>query len=74
MGHLKMVPGGIQLTGQAMVLDTLRASKIRARQGQPLTIESYRNFTINTRTEEGQVENRLFLGHDRYNFLNFIII
>lgn len=65
MGHLKMVPGGIQLNGQSMIMDTLRASKIKARQGQPITIESYRNFTINTRTDEGLVENRLFLGHDR---------
>lgn len=29
MGHLKMVPEGIQLNGEAMVHDTLRASKIR---------------------------------------------
>ncbi|XP_063706397.1 delta-sarcoglycan [Culicoides brevitarsis] len=66
MGHLKMIPGGIQLNGQSMVMDTLRASKIKARQYQPITIESFRNFTINTRTDEGLVENRLFIGHDRF--------
>uniref|UniRef100_A0A336MWC4 CSON006999 protein n=1 Tax=Culicoides sonorensis TaxID=179676 RepID=A0A336MWC4_CULSO len=66
MGHLKMVPGGIQLNGQSMIMDTLRASKIKARQGQPITIESYRNFTVNTRSEDGFVENRLFIGHDRF--------
>lgn len=29
-------------------------------------IESYRNFTINTRGDDGSVENQLFIGHDRF--------
>jgi len=41
MGHLKIVPGGIQLTGQALVMDTLRASTIRSRPGQPIAIGNY---------------------------------
>lgn len=38
MGQLKIVPGGLQLTGQALFLDVLRASSIRSRHGQPITI------------------------------------
>lgn len=38
MGQLKIVPGGLQLSGQALFLDVLRASSIRSRHGQPITI------------------------------------
>ncbi|XP_037826004.1 myb-like protein Q, partial [Lucilia sericata] len=38
MGQLKIVPGGIQLTGQALIMDMLRASTIRSRHGQPIAI------------------------------------
>lgn len=38
MGQLKIVPGGIQLSGQAVVMDMLRASTIRSRHGQPISI------------------------------------
>lgn len=38
MGQLKIVPGGIQLTGQAVIMDMLRASTIRSRHGQPISI------------------------------------
>ncbi|XP_058823864.1 uncharacterized protein LOC131684750 [Topomyia yanbarensis] len=69
MGQLKIVSGGIQLTGQALVLDILRASSIRSKHGQPISIESSRNFSINTRDSEGYLENQLFLGHDRLEVL-----
>ncbi|KAH8273459.1 hypothetical protein KR018_002033 [Drosophila ironensis] len=69
MGQLKIVPGGIQLTGQAIIMDMLRASTIRSRPGQPLSIESSRNFTINTRDANGLIENHLFLGHDKFECL-----
>jgi hypothetical protein len=62
MGQLRIVTGGIQLSGQAMVLDALLASSIRSRKGQPITVESSRNFTINTRDEGGRIVNRIFLG------------
>ncbi|KAJ9596317.1 hypothetical protein L9F63_012650, partial [Diploptera punctata] len=65
MGQLRIVTGGIQLSGQAMVLDALIASSIRSRRGQPITVESSRNFTVNTRDQNGKVVNRLFLGNDR---------
>ncbi|XP_058443310.1 zeta-sarcoglycan isoform X2 [Malaya genurostris] len=69
MGQLKIVSGGIQLTGQALVLDILRASSIRSKHGQPISIESSRNFSINTRDSDGYLENQLFLGHDRLEVL-----
>lgn len=62
MGGLRIVAGGVQLSGQAMILDALIASNIRSRQGQPINIESSRNFTISTRDAEGRLANRLFLG------------
>ncbi|GAB0087063.1 uncharacterized protein DMENIID0001_013330 [Sergentomyia squamirostris] len=69
MGQLKVVTGGLQLSGQALVLDILRASTIRSRVAQPIAIESSRNFSINTRDSEGFIENQLFLGHDRVECL-----
>ncbi|XP_075157909.1 sarcoglycan delta [Haematobia irritans] len=69
MGPLKIVPGGIQLTGQALIMDMLRASSIRSRHGQPISIESSRNFSINTRGPDGLLENHLFLGHDKLECL-----
>lgn len=38
MGQLKVVSGGLQLSGNTLVLDMLRASTIRSRHGQPLSI------------------------------------
>ncbi|XP_055371214.1 GATA zinc finger domain-containing protein 14 isoform X2 [Condylostylus longicornis] len=69
MGQLKIVPGGIQLSGQALIMDLLRASVIRSKHGQPITLESSRNFSINTRDSNGILENHLFLGHDKLECL-----
>lgn len=46
MGQLKIVPGGLQLSGQALFLDVLRASSIRSRHGQPITIG--KNFLLSS--------------------------
>lgn len=62
MGQLRIVPGGLQLLGQALVLDSLFASSIKSRRGQPITVESSRNFTVSTRDTEGLLQSRLFLG------------
>ncbi|XP_052563444.1 uncharacterized protein LOC120428374 isoform X2 [Culex pipiens pallens] len=69
MGQLKIVSGGVELRGQALVLDMLRASSIRSRHGTPISIESSRNFSVNTRDAEGYLENQLFLGHDRFEVM-----
>lgn len=65
MGQLRVVTGGLQLNGQAMVLDALIASNIRSRKGQPITIESSMNFSLNVRDEEGAMASQMFLGKDR---------
>ncbi|KAL4703404.1 hypothetical protein ACJJTC_011193 [Scirpophaga incertulas] len=65
MGQLRIVPGGLQLLGQALVLDSLFASNIKSRRGQPITMESSRNFSVSTRDSHGLLQSRLFLGHDR---------
>lgn len=44
MGSLKVVAGGLQLSGQALVLDLLKASTIRSKHGQPITIGAYLAF------------------------------
>lgn len=62
MGQLRIVPGGLQLLGQALVLDSLFASSIKSRRGQPISIESSRNFTVSTRDAQGMMKSRLFLG------------
>lgn len=62
MGQLRIVPGGLQLLGQALVLDSLFASGIKSRRGMPISIESSRNFTISTRDAHGLLQSRLFLG------------
>lgn len=38
MGQLKVVAGGLQLSGQTLILDVLRASTIRSRHGQPISL------------------------------------
>lgn len=37
IGQLKVVDGGVQLEGQAIILDELRTSHVRSRFGQPIT-------------------------------------
>ncbi|KAF4525654.1 hypothetical protein B566_EDAN001254 [Ephemera danica] len=63
MGKLRVVAGGIQLNGQAMVLDALVASTIRSRRGQPISIDSSRNFSVNARDHDGRIISQLFLGN-----------
>lgn len=62
MGQLRIVPGGLQLLGQALVLDSLFASSIKSRRGQPISIESSRNFSVSARDGLGIRQSRLFLG------------
>lgn len=37
IGQLKVVDGGVQLEGQAVILDELKTSHIRSRHGLPIT-------------------------------------
>lgn len=70
MGQLKIVTGGLRLEGTAYVLDSLIASSIRSRRGQPIVIESSRNLTLTTRDERGFRNNLIFLGNDRFECLS----
>lgn len=65
MGQLRVVAGGLQLNGPAMVMDALIASNIRSRRGQPITIESSRNFTLNVRNAAGGVDSQMYMDKDR---------
>lgn len=68
MGQLRIVPGGLQLLGQALVLDSLFASSIKSKRGYPISVESSRNFTVSTRDAHGLLQSRLFLGEYLYSF------
>lgn len=61
IGSLKVVPGGIELRGQAAVLDALIASSVRSRRGRNLVIESWGNFTASARSQDGRVQARFTL-------------
>lgn len=54
MGQLKVINGGIQLDGQALILDELRTSILRSRHGQPIT---FGNFYANLMLEIDQFFN-----------------
>ena len=61
IGSLKVVPGGIELRGQAAILDALIASSIRSRRGRNLVLESWGNFTASARSHDGRVLARFTL-------------
>ncbi|XP_046632590.1 zeta-sarcoglycan-like [Daphnia pulicaria] len=65
IGNMKITPSGIQLNGEAMVLDTLITSQISAKQGHPLVFDSNQNITLNARDAQGRIANKIFLGEDR---------
>ncbi|XP_072746427.1 zeta-sarcoglycan isoform X1 [Anoplolepis gracilipes] len=65
IGSLKVVPGGIELRGQAAVLDALVASNLRSRSGKNLVLESWSNFTASARSHDGRLLARLTVGEDR---------
>ncbi|KAJ8922665.1 hypothetical protein NQ315_007697 [Exocentrus adspersus] len=76
MGHLKIITGGIRLEGKAFVLDSLIASSIRSRTGQPIVVESSKNLTLKSRHKNGSLSSWIFLGNDRFECLtnNFKIM
>ena len=69
MGQLKVINGGIQLDGQALILDDLRTSILRSRHGQPITFGNvYANSTISTIFQFNfftfQMQNRIVEEHN----------
>ncbi|XP_068970910.1 zeta-sarcoglycan isoform X1 [Bombus flavifrons] len=65
IGSLKVVPGGVELRGQAAVLDALVASSLRSRRGKNLVLESWSNFTASARSHDGRLLARFTVGEDR---------
>lgn len=43
IGQLKVIDGGVQLEGQAIILDQLKTSHVRSRHGQPITFGNVKN-------------------------------
>lgn len=62
IGSLKVVPGGVELRGQAAVLDALVASSLRSRRGKNLVLESWSNFTASARSHDGRLLARFTVG------------
>ncbi|XP_028177341.1 delta-sarcoglycan-like [Ostrinia furnacalis] len=46
IGPIKIIKNGIQLDGQAWVVDQLAVSTISSAPAQPVTVHSYRNFSV----------------------------
>ncbi|XP_043271848.1 zeta-sarcoglycan [Venturia canescens] len=65
IGSLKVVPGGVELRGQAAILDALIASRVSSRKSKNLVIESWNNFTASARSRDGRLLSRMTLGEDR---------
>ncbi|XP_066588365.1 zeta-sarcoglycan isoform X2 [Prorops nasuta] len=65
LGSLRVVPGGIELRGQAAILDALVVSSLRSRRGKNLVLESWSNFTASARSQDGRLLARFTVGEDR---------
>lgn len=65
IGSLRVVPGGVELRGQATILDALVASSVKSRRGRNLILESWSNFTASARSHDGRLLARFTLGEDR---------
>ncbi|XP_063989502.1 zeta-sarcoglycan isoform X1 [Diachasmimorpha longicaudata] len=70
IGSLKVVPGGVELRGQAAILDALIASSVRSRRGRNLVLESWGNFTASARSHDGRLLARFTLGEDRVDCIS----
>lgn len=67
MGSMKIMQGGLQLSGRTLITDRLVATAIRSRAGRPILIESSANITLNARNQQGRLVNSLKLSkHIRY--------
>jgi len=66
IGRIKIVEKGVELDGMALVMDVMKTSHIKSRLGQPLTFESAKNLTFNVRGDMNEVQNQMFIGHDRF--------
>lgn len=68
IGPIRIVRGGIHLDGHAWIMDNLVASTIRSQVAQPITLHSYRNFTVKVGEPERTEHSRLFIKRDVIEF------
>lgn len=69
IGAMRIMRNGIELTGQAVVLDNLIASTITSRQAKNLKLESWSNFSATIRAPEGYISAQLTLSGRRADFV-----
>ncbi|CAB0001659.1 unnamed protein product, partial [Nesidiocoris tenuis] len=48
MGNIRIVEGGLEVTGQSYVLGNLVATSIKSRLGQPIVIRGSHNISLST--------------------------
>ncbi|KOB78483.1 Sarcoglycan delta [Operophtera brumata] len=63
IGPVRIVSGGIQLDGQAWVLDNLVASTISSQVGQPVTLHSHRNFSVLVSESNGKEQSKFIMNN-----------
>ena len=73
IGNMKITPSGIQLNGEAMILDSLLTSQINSRRGRSLVMDSSQNITLTARDSQGRLANQIFLGTIA-NFVSFTVL
>ncbi|CAB3224955.1 unnamed protein product [Arctia plantaginis] len=68
VGPIRIVRNGIQLEGQAWVVDNLVAARITSQLGQPITLHSHRNFTVKVAEPDHIEHSKLFIKRDSIEF------
>ncbi|CAG2115809.1 unnamed protein product, partial [Medioppia subpectinata] len=70
IGKLRIQSTGLQLSGEALLLDNVYAGAIRSTQDQSLRIQSDNSIIMNARhtnSNSNVLSNRLFVANDRVN-------
>ncbi|KAJ8726948.1 hypothetical protein PYW08_015345 [Mythimna loreyi] len=68
VGPIRIVKGGIHVDGQTWVVNNLVASSITSQVGQPVTIHSHRNFTVQVADSDHLDHSKLFIKRDHLEF------
>ncbi len=61
IGSLKIVKGGVVLSGKAYFMNSLVASSINSRQGRPLTFVTTHNLSMSVRNSKGREVSNFLL-------------
>ncbi|KAK7582203.1 hypothetical protein V9T40_013648 [Parthenolecanium corni] len=68
IGTLKVVKGGVMLSGKAYFMDTLIASAIRSRTGKPISLVTSQNFSVSVRSSDGQEMSNFLIKNNTVRF------